>query len=167
MRIYQIDPTKDARWPELLERHPSASVFHSVDWLSALQCTYGYEPVVLTTSPPTNQLMNGLLFCRVHSWLTGRRLVSLPFSDHCEPLCDSAEDLDFMLRYLRTCMEHQAWKYLEFRPANGKFGAIGEKNGFRPAAKYYNPKDGPYRQTSLHDAPLPADTNSRCLPSKS
>ena len=37
-----------------------------------------------------------LCFAEMKSWLTGRRLVSLPFSDHCEPLVDSEEDLDVM-----------------------------------------------------------------------
>src|SRR5215467_14482639 len=85
---YQLDPIKDLRWAALVEKHPHASVFHSVAWLQALRNTYGYEPVVFTTSPPHAELTNAMVFCRIESWLTGRRLVSLPFSDHCEPLCD-------------------------------------------------------------------------------
>lgn len=71
MRIYQIDPTSDERWPKLLERHPKASVFHTAGWLKALRRTYGYEPLVFTTSSPTGELENELLFCRIESWLTG------------------------------------------------------------------------------------------------
>jgi Acetyltransferase (GNAT) domain len=116
MRIYQIDPTTDVRWAEFVQRHSRASVFHTVSWLQALRLTYGYQPVAFTTSPPTAELRNGLVFCRVKSWITGRRLISLPFSDHCEPLCDSIDDLSFIIRYLRTALEHQHWKYLEVRP---------------------------------------------------
>jgi GNAT acetyltransferase-like protein len=137
MRFYEIDPTKDVRWAELVERHPRASVFHTVGWLEALRRTYGYEPVVFTTSSPTGELKNGMVFCRINSWLTGHRLVSLPFSDHCEPLCDSAEDLDFLIRYLRTSLEHRKWKYLEIRPINGNFGQTGAGIGFLPAATYF------------------------------
>ena len=104
---YQLDPTRDSRWAGLVERHPRASVFHTVGWLKALQRTYGYEPVVFTTSSPTGDLNNGVVFCHINSWLTGQRLVSLPFSDHCEPLCDSAEDLNFLIRYLQTALEHR------------------------------------------------------------
>src|ERR1700719_16804 len=104
---YQLDPTQDLRWAELVRRHPKASAFHAVAWLQALRRTYGYEPVVFTTSPPTGELKNGLVFCCINSWLTGRRLVSLPFSDHCEPLCDSAEDDDFLIRYLQAALDHQ------------------------------------------------------------
>ena len=36
-----IDPLADARWDELVERHPRASVFHTRGWLEALKRTYG------------------------------------------------------------------------------------------------------------------------------
>jgi Acetyltransferase (GNAT) domain len=137
MRFHQIDPTRDVRWAELVERHPKASVFHTVGWLEALRHTYGYEPVAFTTSSPTSALKNGMVFCRINSWLTGRRLVSLPFSDHCEPLCDSAEDLNFLICYLRTALEHQKWRYLEIRPINGNFGQTCAWIGFLPAAAYF------------------------------
>ena len=137
MRIYQIDPMEDIRWRRLLEWHPEASVFHTVGWLQALRATYGYEPVVFTTSPPTGELKNGIVFCRINSWLTGRRLVSLPFSDHCEPLCDSTEDVNFLIRYLQTALEHQEWKYLQVRPINGNLSQTGDGVGFLPSATYF------------------------------
>ena len=78
MRFYQVDPTQDARWAELAERHPGASVFHSVAWLKALRRTYGYEPVAFTTSSPTGELKNGLVFCHVNSWLRKQKGRGLP-----------------------------------------------------------------------------------------
>ena len=112
-----------------------SSVFHSVPWLQALRVTYGYVPVVFTTSPPTGELENGLVFCRVDSWLTGRRLISLPFSDHCEPLCDSADELNFIVRYLQTAREHQKWKYLEVRPIDKNLSEADSAN-FHSATSY-------------------------------
>lgn len=137
MKLHQIDPTHDPRWEEFVRRHPKASVFHTVGWLRALRKTYGYEPVVYTTSSATDELKNGLVFCRVNSWLTGRRLVSLPFSDHCDPLCDSTDELSFLIRYLQSALNHEHWKYLEFRPTNGRFGHTSEAAAFVPTAKYY------------------------------
>ncbi len=137
MKLYQIDPTKDMRWAALVERHPKASVFHTVGWLQALRRTYGYEPVAFTTSPPTGDLKNGLVFCRVKSWLTGRRLVSLPFSDHCEPLCDSAEELNFLIHYLQSAVERQHWRYLEIRPNCQDFAQANNRNGFSVSSEYF------------------------------
>ena len=52
MDSYQFDPVEDPRWPEFLERHPRACVFHTPGWLEALRRTYGYEPIGYTSSPP-------------------------------------------------------------------------------------------------------------------
>jgi hypothetical protein len=134
---HQLDPTEDPRWAELVKRHPQATIFHTVAWLKALRRTYGYEPVVFTTSPPTCQLNNGIVFCRIDSWMTGRRLVSLPFSDHCEPLCDSPEDLNFLIRYLQAALEPQRWKYLEIRPVDWNLSEIGDGIGCLPGATYF------------------------------
>jgi hypothetical protein len=119
-----------------VERHPNASVFHTVGWLEALKRTYGYEPVAFTTSSPTGTLKNGWVFCHVKSWLTGSRLVSLPFSDHCESLCDSRGDLDFLVRYLQTALEHENWRYVEVRSTGGNIDQSSETNGLRPRVRY-------------------------------
>ena len=135
--FYQLDPIRDPRWAGFVAGHRKASVFHSVAWLRALRRTYGYEPVVFTTSPPTGELKNGMVFCRIKSWLTGSRLVSLPFSDHCEPLCDSNEEVQFLIRYLQASVEREGWKYVEFRPIDSFLGQESSQLGFQPAAMYF------------------------------
>jgi CelD/BcsL family acetyltransferase involved in cellulose biosynthesis len=112
----RIDPLKDRRWDEFVSQHPRASVFHSSAWLEALSRTYGYQPVAYTTSAAGKALENGMVFCRVESWLTGRRLVSLPFSDHCEPLVDTPEDLETITAALEMDCFGEKWRYIEMRP---------------------------------------------------
>jgi len=90
-QVQVVKPLEDPRWITLSLEHPRASVFHSVEWLKALQKTYGYEPLAYTSTPPGAPLSNAVVFCRVSSWLTGQRLVSLPFSDHCEPLVEGVD----------------------------------------------------------------------------
>jgi hypothetical protein len=89
--------------------------------------------VVYTTTPPGTELENGLLFCRINSWLTGRRLVSLPFSDHCEPLGDRPEDLDSILSGLERIQCEEGWKRIEIRPR--EFSA--PQGGFGAGRSYY------------------------------
>ena len=93
IEIHDLSPLADPRWAQMLNSHSNASIFHSAGWLRALQTTYGYEPLAYTSAPPGTPLSNAVVFCRVNSWLTGKRLVSLPFSDHCEPLVDSVDQL--------------------------------------------------------------------------
>lgn len=114
--VHCIRPLDDSRWNEFVERHPHSSIFHSVEWLRALRLTYGYEPIVITTSPSGIALRNGLVLCRVNSWLTGRRLVSLPFSDHCEPLLDEREDFDAFTSTMETQLDLEKLLYIEIRP---------------------------------------------------
>ena len=118
MAVHQIDPVQDPRWRLFLERHPHATVFHTPEWLTALQRTYGYEPAALTTAAPGESLSNGLVFCRVKSWLTGRRTTSLPFSDHCEPLVESPDVLERLLEGLKQDRRASRVRYVEIRPSS-------------------------------------------------
>ena len=116
LTIYKFNPLEDPRWDEFVQRHPRASVFHTSGWLGALNRTYGYEPVVYTASPPRAMLTNGIVFCRVSSWLTGRRMVSLPFSDHCDPLVESPEERREVFGSLERTLHEERLKYIEIRP---------------------------------------------------
>lgn len=116
--VHEIDPLCDSRWAALVKSHHDASVFHSPNWLRALHTVYGYKPFAITTCPPGVPLTNGLVFCRIESWLTGRRLVSLPFSDHCEPLFDNPNELEAMLVHMKQQVTQEAWKYMELRPVS-------------------------------------------------
>jgi hypothetical protein len=116
MGVYEIDPLQDPRWSELLQKSPDASVFHTAGWLNALKRTYGYEPIAYTTSSPGAPLANAWVFSRIRSWLTGRRMVSLPFSDHCDPLLDSPLCLEELSRALRRERDENRWNYVEYRP---------------------------------------------------
>ena len=113
--VYEIQPLHDPRWTDFVNRHPRSSVFHAIAWLKALCRTYGYEPIAYTTSPPDCRLENGLVFCRVTSCISGRRLVSLPFSDHCEPLVnDSADEAALFLESERM-LDRDRLRYVEVR----------------------------------------------------
>ena len=116
MTVYQLNPLRDARWDRLVAAHPDSSVFHSVGWLQALSDTYGYEPIVYTTSPPGAELTNGIVACNIRSLLTGNRVVSLPFSDHCQPLIDGSATLNTLIEHIKQSLGGRRWKYFELRP---------------------------------------------------
>jgi CelD/BcsL family acetyltransferase involved in cellulose biosynthesis len=113
--VYKFNPLQDPRWQRFVDRHPSGSIFHTTQWIDALNRTYGYEPVVYTTRPPASELSNGIVFCCVRSWLSGSRLVSLPFSDHCDLLATPEETTELM-HSLSSSRDSKRWKYIELRP---------------------------------------------------
>jgi hypothetical protein len=137
--VYEVDPLRDARWAELVASDAKAAVFHDPRWLRALQAVYGYEPIVVTTCSPDQPLTNGLAFCRVRSWLSGRRLVSLPFSDHCDPLVDSTEQLETLLTHMKERVGQQRWKYFEIRPVSSE--PNGHADLSRTANYYFHDLD--------------------------
>ena len=116
MTVYSLDPLEDPRWSELVAGHPRASVFHTRGWLEALERTYGYTPVAFTTCPPGTALRWAVGFCEVQSWLTGSRLVSMPFSDHCDPLTEEGEQLAIVIQHLEREKKARRWRYIELRP---------------------------------------------------
>lgn len=132
MTAYEIDPLADPRWERLSLDHARASVFHSPGWLRALRDAYGYQPIAFTTSPPGGDLSDGVVFCRVKSWLTGDRLVSLPFSDHCEPLVDHPAALACILSRLTDSAGGGAGR-IEIRPMTAGLAASA---GFSRLAEF-------------------------------
>jgi hypothetical protein len=120
MQLHTLDPMLDSRWDDLVASHPRASVFHQSAWLKALAMTYGYRPLVLTSTPEGRPLSDGIVFAEVKSWITGSRLVSLPFADHCEPLLNRAGDSFDLSAWIEAeCPTHK-WKYVELRPLSSE-----------------------------------------------
>jgi hypothetical protein len=120
--IQVINPLRDKRWVDFVAHHPNATVFHDRGWLEALVRTYSYTPFVLTSSQDGKPLTDGIVLCVVSSWITGKRAVSLPFADHCEPLVDVTSSHEFS-SFLRTQCANENWKYVELRPLSRKADA--------------------------------------------
>jgi len=117
--VYKLLPLEDCRWDSFLQEHRHSSVFHSKAWLQALRNTYNYEPIAYTSSPSDSPLRNAIIACRVESWFTGRRLVSLPFSDHSEALVEDSDDLRDLFAELETTLLREKLRYVEMRPLFG------------------------------------------------
>jgi hypothetical protein len=115
-------------------KHARASVFHTPAWLEALRRTYAYESFAFTTCAPNSELQDGVVFCCIDSILTGRRLVSVPFSDHCEPLVDDPERLQHLLASLHDNPGTQRFRYVEMRPVSSPLEAA---RGFEKANTFW------------------------------
>ena len=68
-------------------------------------------------------LVIGLAACEIQSWLTGRRLVSMPFADHCQPLFADQGDCAAVVHALEEEVGRGRWKYIEVRPLARGFDA--------------------------------------------
>lgn len=115
LKLSILNPLVDTRWDDFATRHPRGTVFHQRAWIEALVRTYGYEPAVLTSAAAGEPLRNGVLLCRVSSWMTGTRLVSLPFADHCELLLHDDSEFRQFSNWLREECRSREWSYVETR----------------------------------------------------
>ena len=126
--MYIIDPLTDKRWEPFVEHHPDACAFHSRAWLQALALSYGYQPIAVTSAAPEQQLVDALPLCRVESWLTGRRLVSLPFTDHCQPLEASDDSLAESVRFIAEFAKNEKYRFCEIRPLRPQANVFADTN---------------------------------------
>lgn len=134
MGLSEIDPVHDERWRTFVNEHPASSAFHTPEWLESLAMTYDYEPFAITTAHSGQPLSDGLALCRVSSWITGRRLVSIPFADHCEPLIPlECFEQDFE-SWLREECDREQLRYVELRPSS----SIESGDCWKSAQSYYS-----------------------------
>ncbi len=111
-----INPVTTPAWDEHLANFPKYSFFHSASWARVLNHAYGHTPHYLILTHKQKRLAL-LPIMEVNSRFTGRRGVSLPFTDHCEPLLNGyhPELLQGVLQLGRA----RNWKYWECRGWEG------------------------------------------------
>jgi CelD/BcsL family acetyltransferase involved in cellulose biosynthesis len=98
MNTVTIDPTTDPLWQNLVTRQKS-SVFHSPAWARVLAETYGWEPQAQVLLDDAGEPRAGLPFCRIADMIS-ERIVSLPFSDYCDPLAGSDDEWNHLVEGL-------------------------------------------------------------------
>jgi hypothetical protein len=95
-----ILPLTDERWLALLNRNPDTNIFHHPAWSLLLAECYNLRPFVCAVCDTNGDVMAGLPVIEINSWITGRRWISLPFTDHCSPIFYNQIDLQYLTEYL-------------------------------------------------------------------
>lgn len=90
MDILRVNPLTDPIWQQLIDTHPHSSLFHSPVWIGVLNETYGFETEAYVQVDAAGRPVAGIPFCRILD-IRGQRIVSLPFSDFCDPLVETQE----------------------------------------------------------------------------
>ncbi|MGE5618679.1 MAG: GNAT family N-acetyltransferase [Sphingomonadaceae bacterium] len=93
--VKRVDPLSDPLWLRLVDRRKS-DVFHSPAWMRALTETYGFEVRALVATDAAGEPQAGMPFAHV-SDLLGERIVSLPFSDYCDPLVANKAEWNILI----------------------------------------------------------------------
>jgi hypothetical protein len=114
MNITIVNPIDWPNWDSLILSHSNYSFFHSSAWARVLSEAYGYKPLYFTIFD-SDAISACLPVMEVNSFITGKRGVSLPFTDHCEPLIRDPAQFEALLNYVKEYGKRSGWKYLELR----------------------------------------------------
>lgn len=98
----------------MLLRSGDPSFFHSSMWAGVLAATYGYKPIYLT-SFDGDRFAFLMPLMEVRSPLTGRRGISLPFTDRCVPFTTEAGLLRSGIDWAIDHGRRSGWRYVEWR----------------------------------------------------
>jgi len=109
-----IDPLCDSEWDRLVLSHSEFCFFHCSAWARVLNKTYGHEPAYLRFSR-NGELLALMPMMDVRSSWTGRRGVSLPFTDFCSPLIFGEDGSKLVMAKLAELALDRRWKYIEVR----------------------------------------------------
>jgi CelD/BcsL family acetyltransferase involved in cellulose biosynthesis len=121
--MIEIQPITSVAWVDFVSSHPDSMIFHHAAWAQLLAECYGYRPFALVSLDEAGRVNGGIPLMDVRSRLTGRRWVSLPFSDYCTPLYSDPGVLEALVGHLLAEYERKAIPRVEIR------SAIPEKPG--------------------------------------
>lgn len=139
-------PIGSPAWAAFAGSHPSATLFHQPVWAQLLEECYGHRAFALVLSDHSGHIAAGMPVMEMRSRLTGRRWVSLPFTDHCAPLASTEGALADLVGWL---VEKQAAGEI---PSIEVRWALPVKQGVRARQPYV-----------IHTLPLRADAQSQLM----
>ena len=100
INISIIDPITDIRWLEFISAHHKSNIFHHPNWCSVLKNQYNFNIFIVACVGANDEIIAGIPFCEIKSIFGKSNWISLPFSDHCQPLfmyVDSISEIEIYL----------------------------------------------------------------------
>ncbi len=113
-RIQVLNPLEQTGWDDYIISHPDHCFFHTAAWAEVLHNAYGFTPRYIsvqggTGGPALVPIME------IRSRLTGKRGVSLPFTDECPWLVAESLNLQVIIHEVVEYGNQREWKYFESR----------------------------------------------------
>lgn len=127
MSFQILDPTNYTGWDDLLLTSKDYSFFHCSSWAKVLSESYGYTPFYFTLIEG-GKLKVLVPVMEVNSFISGKRAISLPFSDYCEPIINGdISPVDLFFEIIKFA-KRRKWRYIEFRGGRSFFNHFNLSN---------------------------------------
>ena len=114
MNIEIINPIEYRNWDELLHTTDQSCFFHTSAWAEVLHGAYGYKPLYFSVIED-DHLVGLIPVMEINSLFTGRRGVSLPFTDSCPPIARDSASFQIILGRVIEYGKDARWKCLELK----------------------------------------------------
>ena len=115
--VVTVNPLRQEGWDSLLSGRSDAWFFHGTAWARVVEETYGHVPVYAARF--AGGRLEGLLpVMEVSSPWTGRRGVSLPFTDFTYPIGARGEGAGELYERAMEEGRQRGWRYLECRSSD-------------------------------------------------
>lgn len=122
MQVKIINPVEHQDWDDEIQAIAGTTVYHTADWARVIVDSYGYTPTYFTVFNQ-NRISAFLPVMDIKSVLTGRRGVSLPFTDECAFVGSSTDQFNHIWENVTEYGKERHWKYLELRGTYSEYAS--------------------------------------------
>ncbi|MCH8053280.1 MAG: FemAB family PEP-CTERM system-associated protein [Planctomycetes bacterium] len=123
LQITELQPDANdhrGEWQRYADRAPTATLFHSLNWMDAVRSSYPHRPHYLMAWNQGDVVGLFPLF-EVRSLLAGRLLVSVPYAVYGGVLCDDQDVADALLAEARRIAHRIGARYIDIRSSKARW----------------------------------------------
>ena len=116
IQILTTEQAEAKGWNAMVAEHPLGSAYHHTAFSKVISATFGHtEPYFIALANDRDHLCGGMLVLRVKSWLTGNRLVSVPWACYADPMVRSAGEFKLLFEALVDLRRQTNASYIEIK----------------------------------------------------
>lgn len=114
LNIEIVNPVNYSNWNEDILNLSGYTFFHSSQWSNLISKTYDYKPIYYILKH--DKRMTAVFpLMEIKSFLTGKRAVSLPFSDFSNPLVEDYSQFDKLFKTITENGKSRNWKHIDLK----------------------------------------------------
>ena len=114
LNIEIVNPVNYSNWNEDILNLSGYTFFHSSQWSNLISKTYGYKPIYYILKDD-KRIAAVFPLMEIKSFLTGKRAVSLPFSDFSNPLVEDYSQFDKLFKKITENGKSRNWKHIALK----------------------------------------------------
>lgn len=119
VQILTIEQAESKGWNNMVAEHPLGSVYQHTAFGRVIASTFGHlRPYYMALLDESGRYVGGLALFLVKSWLTGSRLVSIPWACYADPMIGSLGEFEILFREIIELSRREKASYVEIRARN-------------------------------------------------